>query len=51
MITSNSFLALGFVKISGYFDNFKMSQVSEITLLLHSLSIKNPPPWNQYKID
>ena len=35
----------------GYFDSFKRSQVSEITLPLHSLSIKNPPPWNQYKIN
>ena len=33
-ITSKSFLALGFVKISGYFDRFKRFQVTEVTLPL-----------------
>ena len=30
-ITSNSFLALEFVKVSGYFDSFKRFQVTAVT--------------------
>lgn len=33
-----------------YFDSFKRSQVTEVTLPLLSVGINNTPPWHQYKL-
>ena len=48
-ITSESFLALGFMKISGYFDKFKRFQVTKVTLPLLTNSVNNAFPWHQHK--
>lgn len=34
----------------GYFGRFRRTQVAELTMPLLSLSIKDGPAWNQYKL-